>query len=118
MAKSMTTKTTTTKPVTKTVAIEEPIVEEVVEKIEIKETIYLIDYPELLDTLYMLPSIEPRAASFFVKKEKEVVIVKPERQLLQMIEKVASHLRLHSYAYYMSVALNEIVKKHSYNVYT
>ena len=39
-------------------------------QIDIKETIYLEDYPNLLDTLYMLPSIEPRAASFFVKKDK------------------------------------------------
>ncbi len=38
--------------------------------IEIKETIYLIDHPALLDTLVMLPSIEPRAASFFVKKDR------------------------------------------------
>lgn len=38
--------------------------------IDIKETIYLKDYPALLDTLTMLPSIEPRAASFFVKKNR------------------------------------------------
>lgn len=38
--------------------------------IDIKETIYLCDYPALLETLTMLPSIEPRAASFFVKKDR------------------------------------------------
>lgn len=39
-------------------------------QIEINETIYLEDYPALLNTLTLLPMIEPRAASFFVKKEK------------------------------------------------
>lgn len=38
--------------------------------IDIEETIYLEDYPAFLDTLEMLPSIEPRAASFFVKKNR------------------------------------------------
>lgn len=39
-------------------------------QIDIEETIYLEDYPDFLDTLEMLPTIEPRAASFFVKKDK------------------------------------------------
>lgn len=38
--------------------------------IDVEETIYLDDYPSLLDTLIMLPTIESRAASFFVKKDR------------------------------------------------
>lgn len=39
-------------------------------QIDIDETIYLEDYNEFLNTLEILPTIEPRAASFFVKKDK------------------------------------------------
>jgi len=41
-------------------------------QIDVEETVYLEDYKDLLDTLIMLPSIEPRAASFFVKKDKKL----------------------------------------------
>ena len=40
--------------------------------IDIKETIYLEDHPALLNTLSLLPTIEPRAASLFVKKDKQL----------------------------------------------
>lgn len=40
--------------------------------IDIKDTIYLEDYPALLNTLITLPTIEPRAASFFVKKHRQL----------------------------------------------
>ena len=40
--------------------------------IDIKNTIYLEDHPALLETLITLPTIEPRAASFFVKKHRKL----------------------------------------------
>ena len=41
-------------------------------QIDIKDTIYLEDHPALLNTLITLPTIEPRAASFYVKKHKQL----------------------------------------------
>ena len=45
-----------------------------------------------------------------------VVIIEAEGELLQMIEQVNSHLRLHFYADNMAVILNEIAQKHSYYI--
>lgn len=39
-------------------------------QIDVEETIYLEDHKDFLNTLELLPTIEPRAASFFVKKNK------------------------------------------------
>jgi predicted AlkP superfamily pyrophosphatase or phosphodiesterase len=51
--------------------------------IDIKETIYLEDHPKLLDTLYMLPTIEPRAASFVIKKDKKLEYESSFNELFQ-----------------------------------
>ena len=51
--------------------------------IDIKETIYLEDHPKLLDTLYMLPTIEPRAASFVIKKDKKLEFESSFNELFQ-----------------------------------
>lgn len=51
--------------------------------IDIHETIYLEDYPHLLNTLYMLPSIEPRAASFVIKKDKKLEFETAFNELFQ-----------------------------------
>ena len=45
-----------------------------------------------------------------------VVIVKLIRKLFEMLEHIASHLRLHTHTHYVPVILNEEVQKHSYSI--
>ena len=45
-----------------------------------------------------------------------MIVVKAVGKLFKMLEHVASHLCLHTYAHYVAVILDEIVEKHTYGV--